>query len=585
MTNHIEILEDNLINKIAAGEVIESPSSVVKELIENAIDAKGTKIYIEIKKAGLELIRVEDDGIGMNKNDALLCFKRHATSKIKSFDDLINVSSMGFRGEALASIAAVSKIDLKTSTKDIATFVKMDASKMISISEIARTKGTSIDVKHLFFNVPVRRKFQKTYSYINSEIIKIVICLALSHPKIEFKLVLDEKEQILTPSFLDEEKIAFKKRVQNLLSKEFSQSSYLVDYSIDNINIFGLIGSPHIAKKTRSVQYLIINNRVVSSYLIAKFIKLAYATRISEDDFPIFAINIKMPSSFIDINVHPQKKEIRLREYLFIKEAINKAIDQAFEKDFLKKEDKTATKAVFNSDINFTNPKVSQDTEVEKVNIFQKYEKQMLFDKFFDIQNIIDEFLQIDNFIFIESKYLQSFIDDIEDEKMVIIDLGAIFTTDLFEKIKNRKNFSKSQKLLVPINITLCPNDITFVEDNIKVFVDLGFELHRIGKDQIVIEAIDEIILREDLNGLFFLILEDLKQYNKTDKVDALYERELAKKLNSFAKTKSFSTQEAINLLNLFINNKMSCFDPLGNKILINVSKDQIERQFFKNKR
>ncbi|NGX36148.1 MAG: DNA mismatch repair protein MutL, partial [Candidatus Anoxychlamydiales bacterium] len=290
--SHIKILEDNLINKIAAGEVIESPTSVVKELIENAIDAKAIKIYIEIKKAGLELIKVEDNGTGMSKNDALLCFKRHATSKIKSFEDLINVSSMGFRGEALASIAAVSKIDLKTSTKDVATFVKMDAAKMVSISEIARTKGTSFDVKHLFFNVPVRRKFLKTHSSINSEIIKVVTALAMSHPEIEMKLVIDDKEQFLTPSFLDEKKEAFKKRVKNLLSKEFSKASYIVDYSINNIKIFGLIGSPNASKKTRSNQYLIINNRVVVSNLIAKFIKQAYATRISEDDFPIFAIGL-----------------------------------------------------------------------------------------------------------------------------------------------------------------------------------------------------------------------------------------------------------------------------------------------------
>ncbi|NGX36106.1 MAG: hypothetical protein K1000chlam1_00943, partial [Candidatus Anoxychlamydiales bacterium] len=150
------------------------------------------------------------------------------------------------------------------------------------------------------------------------------------------------------------------------------------------------------------------------------------------------------------------------------------------------------------------------------------------------------------------------------------------------EKMKNRKNPSKSQKLLVPINITLSPSDSTFVEENIKSFLDLGFDLHRIGKDQIVIDAIDEILVREDINDLFLVILEDVKQYNKSDKVDALYEKKLAKKINLFAKNKSFSTQEAINLLNLFINNKMSYFDPLGNKILIKVSKDQIDKQFFK---
>ena len=310
MKSNIKILENHLINKIAAGEVIESPVSVVKELIENAIDAKANKIHIEIKKAGLELIRVEDDGSGMTKDDAILCFKRHATSKIKSFDDLAKVSSMGFRGEALASIAAVSKIDLKTSIKDIATFVKLDASKVISIKEIARKKGTTIEVKYLFFNVPVRKKFQKTLSYINSEIIKTITLLALSCPQIEFKLVLNEKLQILTTASKDDKKLAFKKRVKDLLSEEFIKSAYFVDYRVNNIKIFGNICSPNICKKTRSHQYLIINNRVVSCPFISKFIKLGYATRILEDDFPIFALNIEIPPSFIDVNVHPQKKDI-----------------------------------------------------------------------------------------------------------------------------------------------------------------------------------------------------------------------------------------------------------------------------------
>jgi len=574
----IQILQDSLINKIAAGEVIENPTSVLKELVENAIDAKADNIRIEIKGSGLLLIKVEDDGMGMNSKDAVLCFKRHATSKIQKFEDLINVNTMGFRGEALASIAAVAKIDLKTSIKNIATFVKVEASKIISVNEIARTKGTTIEVKSLFYNVPVRKKFQKSLSYINSEIIKTIINLALSKPNIGFSLILNGKT-IFSSAFNKEKKEkSFKKRIKELLSKDFIYSSD-VNFEFQNIKIFGFIGNPKTCKKTRSMQSLIINDRIVTCPAISRFIKEAYATRIAEDDFPIFALHITLPSNFIDVNVHPQKKEIRLREQIFIKEAIMKAIDTAF----IKEKPNEKNKVSFVKEINFNKSNNDEYQKIPKENIFEKFEKQLIFKDFNFFENFFKDFLYINNFVFIDAKFLKTYLDLEEENEIIIIDLSSIYSYFLFEKIKLKKNISKVQKLLIPIDIELSTNDLNFLENNLQNFSNLGFDIRIISKSSIVIDQMPDILTKEDIKDLFFLILEDLKHFSKINIIDHIYEKKIAKEISSLSKRKIFSKKEAINLLKMFIDNKNIRFDALGNPFFITLNKNKIEK-LFKNR-
>ncbi len=573
----IQILHDSLINKIAAGEVIENPTSVVKELVENSIDANAKNIHIEIKGSGLLSIKVEDDGSGMNKEDAILCFERHATSKIQKFEDLINVNSMGFRGEALASIAAVSKVELKTSQDSIATCIKIEASKLINVSEVARTKGTTIEVKSLFYNVPVRKKFQKGPSYINSEIIKTVTNLSLSKPNIGFSLILNGKN-IFSSSYNEEKKeLSFKKRIKEFLSKEFVSSNIDVDFEANNIKIFGLIGNPHVSKKTRSMQHLIVNDRVVTCISISRFIKDAYSTRIAPDDFPVFALNIMVPPNFIDVNVHPQKKEIRLRELVFIKEAINTAINKAFIKEPQKAE---KNQRFFEKEISFTKIEDDKYQKIPKENIFQKFERQMIFDDFNFIENIFNDFLQINNFIFIDGKFLKNYLDLEDEDQIIIIDLSAIYAYFLFEKIISKKSISKSQNLLIPINMDLSSNDLNFLEENLQNFTNLGFDIRVISKNSIVIDSMPDIITKESVKDLLVIILEDLKNFDKTNIIDEIYEKKIAKEINILSKRKSFSKKEAINLINIFIENKNIKFDFLGNPFFTTLNKNKVEKLF-----
>lgn len=578
MTRTIQILQDSLINKIAAGEVLENPTSVVKELTENSIDAKAENIHIEIKGSGLLSIKVEDDGIGMNREDAVLCFERHATSKIKKFEDLININSMGFRGEALASIAAVSKVELKTSRDSMATLVKIEGSKLISVDEIARTRGTTVEVKSLFYNVPVRKKFQRAFSYINSEIIKTVTCLALSKPNIGFSLDLNGRLIFAADNNNEDIKTAFNKRIKQMLSGDFSSSVTDVDFDEDCVKILGSVGNPSACKKTKSSQYLIINDRVVTCHAISKFMKDAYSTRIAEDDFPIFVLNIKVPSNFIDVNVHPQKKEIRLTELVLIREAVKKAVDKAFIKEL----DKEKTPVFFENEISFAKTEENSCQESAKENIFEKFEKQLIFENFNPLENIFKDFLQTNNFVFLDAKLLKSHLDLKDDEEILIIDLSAIYSYLLFEKIKTKKNISRQQNLLIPITIDLHSGDIYFLENNLLNLSDLGFEIRVVGKNAVVIDAMPDIIANESVKDVFFLILEDLKHFDKTDAVDKIHEKKIAREISVLSKTKKFSRKEAINLLNIFIDAKNVKFDFLGNPLFIALDKVKIEKLFKK---
>lgn len=579
MSQTIQILQDALINKIAAGEVIENPTSVVKELVENSIDAQAKNINIEIIGSGLLSIKVEDDGIGMNKDDAIFCFERHATSKIQKFEDLITVSSMGFRGEALASIAAVSKVELKTSQDRVATCVRIEASKIISINEVARTKGTTIEVKSLFYNVPVRKKFQKSFSYINSEIIKTVTNLSLSKPNIGFSLVLNGKQVFSTIYNVEKKEMSFKKRVTELLSKEFATSSIEIDFEDRNIKIFGYVGNPFSSKKNKSMQYLIVNDRIVTSQTISRFIKEAYATRIAEDDYPIFALHIEVSPNFIDVNVHPQKKEIRLTEQLFIKESIKKAIENAFMEGNQIEE---KNQIFFENDINFTNIEIAKDQKISKENIFQKFEKQLIFDNFNFLENAFKDFLHLNNFVFIDAKFLKNYLNLKEDDGIIVIDLSAIYAYFLFEKISCKKNISRSQNLLIPINIDLSCNDLSFLEENLQNFSNMGFDIRVISKNNIVIDAMPDIITKEDVKDLLFLIIEDLRNYDKTNLVDKIYEKKIAKEISILSKRKNFSKKEVVNLLAMLMNNKDIRFDFLGNPFFVSLNKEKVEKLFKK---
>jgi DNA mismatch repair protein MutL len=324
----IQLLPDHIANQIAAGEVIQRPASAVKELLENAVDAGATEIQLIINDAGKALVQVIDNGKGMSETDARMAFERHATSKIKNIDDLFHIKTMGFRGEALASVAAVAQVEIKTKTSEAitGTYIEIENSTVKKQEPIAWQQGTSIAMKNLFFNVPARRNFLKSnpaeLRYIVDEFIRV----AMSFPDVFFSLNSNGQQVFHL------EKGSLKQRIVQILGNNYNAKLVSINEQTDYMNIYGFVGKPETAKKTRGDQYIFVNNRFIKSAYLNHAIMAAFDQMIAKDSFPMYALFIDLDPSQVDINVHPTKQEIKFEDekivYAFVNSAIKHALAQ-----------------------------------------------------------------------------------------------------------------------------------------------------------------------------------------------------------------------------------------------------------------
>jgi DNA mismatch repair protein MutL len=324
----IQLLPDNIANQIAAGEVIQRPGSAVKELLENAVDAGATIIKLIINDAGKALVQVIDNGKGMTVADAKMAFERHATSKIRNIDDLFSIKTMGFRGEALASIAAVAQVELKTKrTEDeLGTLIEIENSKIINQSSCAAPNGTSISMKNLFFNVPARRNFLKSNAAEMRQIVEEFVRIAIAFPNIFFSLTSNGQEVFHLEAGNS------KQRIVQILGNSYNAKLVTVSEDTDYMNITGFIGKPETARKTRGDQYFFVNNRYIKSAYLNHAVNAAFEGIIPKDSFPSYVLYIDLDPAQIDINVHPTKQEIKFEDekiiYAFVQAAIKHALAQ-----------------------------------------------------------------------------------------------------------------------------------------------------------------------------------------------------------------------------------------------------------------
>ena len=334
----IHVLDETTINKIAAGEVVERPASVIKELIENSIDASATNIEIEIGDGGVAYMRITDNGIGMTEEDARLAILRHATSKIQQVEDLFDIASLGFRGEALASIASVSHFSLTTrkADSDLGTRITVDGGTFTDCIPYGAAPGTTIEIKDLFYNTPARRKFLKTERTEASKIQDIVGKLALSNPHISFKLIVDDRVSIITPGNGN-----ISDTVAALYGYKTKDDIFTVAYESDSIYIDGVVSKPTLLKSTRIWQTIIVNNRVISDKTIMKAIDNAYHALLPKNGHPLVVLNITVPAGMVDINVHPRKSEVKFSDdkiifkavYHGILNALNNPLHERYERE------------------------------------------------------------------------------------------------------------------------------------------------------------------------------------------------------------------------------------------------------------
>lgn len=465
----IRVLNEGVVNQIAAGEVIENPASVVKELIENSLDAGAKKIWIEIRGGGFQLIQVADDGSGMSRDDAVLSLERHATSKISKIEDLNMLHSMGFRGEALASIAAVSKIDLVTAQegKD-ATQIEVEGGAIRGVRGASRSRGTTIAVRSLFYNVPARKKFQKSATSTTAEIHKLLFSLSLAHPEVGFELVVGETVVLAVDPASDLEE-----RIEKLFDSSFLQGRRPLSLEKNGYEIHGWIGSPADDRVNRSGQYLFINRRAVISPLISSAIKAGYGHRLNERRYPIFVLHLHVPPAEIDVNVHPQKREVRFQNEEWLKGFLIEATQAAF-------------KEVPASSVSF-----------QEMPLMPLSAMPLRFREEAEVSIWIED----PNVIGLYDHYLL-----LEDEGIVWVNLQKAHELVLLRSLQATE--SRAQGLLIPIPLALNKQQQSTLQEKQAVLHTIGFSVEMSGKDDFLIHAIPSFIEAGDAVEAVKLALE-----------------------------------------------------------------------------
>src|ERR671928_1687322 len=320
----IRVLSDHLVNQIAAGEVVESPASVAKELVENAIDAGARRIVVDVEAGGRRLLRVSDDGEGMTRDDAVLAFERHATSKITSAEDLTRISTLGFRGEALASIASVARVELITQQEGEAegTRVLIEGGRMRDVSPAARPRGTTISVRDLFFNVPARRKFLRSEATESFHLTNLVTHYALAHPEIAFAVTNNGREVLRAAPASD-----LRERAYQIFGAEFLDGLLAVEGGHERVaRVRGYVSAPRDRRTTRDAQYLFVNGRFVRDRLVARSLSEGYRSVLPQGVYPAALLFLEVPPEEVDVNVHPAKTEVRFRRASAVAEVLREAV-------------------------------------------------------------------------------------------------------------------------------------------------------------------------------------------------------------------------------------------------------------------
>ena len=543
MSNYIKLLPDSVANQIAAGEVIQRPASAVKELLENAVDAGALEIDLIIKDAGKTLIQVIDNGCGMSAVDARMCFERHATSKISSADDLFAIRTMGFRGEALASVAAIAQVEIKTKpTEDeIGSCLKIEGSKVISQEPCQCSPGTNISVKNLFYNVPARRNFLKSNNAETRHIIEEFIRVSAIQPKVAFLMIHNGKVVFKLV------KGGLKSRIVGLFGNSYNQKLLPVEQKTEILTIKGFIGKPEYARKTRGEQYFFVNKRFIKHPYLHHAVNNAYAELIPADSFPSYFLNIEIDPKEIDINIHPTKTEINFRDAKYVYAVMQAAVKQSIGQysltptiDFdvdpaielvLGNRPKEGIKQPEISINPEYNPfKQSRDVAIEipphrdknkTENWEELYKHHLSKDSNTDQTEKADENndfelklkQESEKFFQIQNTYIASNVRS----GLMVIDQHKAHERILYEYyLKKLKETSHgSQQMLFPQNIRLSPGDAEIIRELKNELVKLGYILEPLGKNGFVINGIPADLEESNSVDVLERIIENHKKHLK----------------------------------------------------------------------
>ncbi|MCT4666103.1 MAG: DNA mismatch repair endonuclease MutL [Flavobacteriales bacterium] len=617
MSNIIQLLPDHIANQIAAGEVIQRPASVVKELMENAVDAQSSKIQLIVKDAGRTLIQVVDNGLGMNESDARMCFERHATSKIKKAEDLFHLSTKGFRGEALASIAAVAHVELKTkqASDELGRTLVIEGSEILKNEEISFSKGSSFSVKNLFYNIPARRNFLKKdrteFRFILDEFYRI----ALSHPQIQFELYHNDKEMYRLPA------TSFRQRIVNIFGKKFNQRLVPIEEETEVVTFSGFVTKPEFARKTRGEQYFFVNKRFIKNHYLHHAILTAFEKLMPDGLHPSYFIFIEVPAESIDVNIHPTKTEIKFENdqviYSILKSCIRKSLGKfniAPSLDFTTNQDYVVPHFVDGSKTEVNHPTITVDPSFNPFAKEQQKPKTTSGNghasKYPTNTNSEQQgwkdwqaFLQVDQS---ESKLQKSvneqsnklFNNQETDQKLfqlhqkyivsptengfLLIDQKRAHEKILFEQFR-KSQFSKntlSQQLLFSQHVDLSIEQVETLRAIKKEIENIGFDIGEITDEGCEVLGVPYDTSTSDIELIIEQMLDDYhseipSEDKRNDRIAAL-----------FAKNMSIHHRKELHLeeMNHLVKQLMRCPDwhitPNGKKTFVEVNLHDLEKQF-----
>lgn len=601
MQNIIHTLPEQVANQIAAGEVVQRPSSVVKELLENSIDAGASNIKLIVKDAGKTIIQVIDDGKGMNSADAVKCFERHATSKISSSDDLFALTTKGFRGEALASIASVAQVEMKTrlDNDETGTYIVLEDGKIKLNEPCQLNKGTNFSVKNLFYNIPARRNFLKEDNTELKHIIDEFERVALAHPEIAFSFTSNNNEIFRLSSG------NLMQRIIGLFGQNLNQKLVALEETTDYLQIHGFVGKPDAARKKRGQQFFFVNNRFIKSSYLHHAVSSAYENLIGSDEFPAYFIFMELNPRCIDINIHPTKTEIKFEDektiYHLLKTAVKRSlgknnlapsldfeIEQNFEFDYSR--DKSQIKAPeikFNSNFNPFKGEVKQNNQNNWQSLYQNF-LQTDANDFPSESNAptLEIEQEWDKGILNSFQFLNRFIVAESSNGLIVIDQNRAHERILYEHYKTAftHQSNASQQELFPSSLELSVNDAVLLQGLMPELNFLGFQIELLGKNSFVIHGIPAEIAGMNAPEVLEGLIENYKLNNLEAKLDSKENicRSMAK--NNCIKSGKKLSEEEINLLleHLFQCESFS-HSPSGKPVFIEIPAGEIEKQFKRN--
>ena len=649
----INILPKNIADLIAAGEVVERPSSVVKEFVENSIDAGAKKIVIEIKNGGKTYLRVTDDGCGIHRDDVKKAFISHATSKIVSAEDLDAISTLGFRGEALASVCAVSKVDLMTCTADddVGTRYVIEGGEEILIDDVGSPVGTTIVVRDLFYNIPARLKFLKKDVQEGNYIASLLERIALSNPDVSFKFIRDGKSVFQTPGDGD-----LKSAIYSVFGKEFTSQLLPVEGESNGIKVRGFVTKPTAGRGSRSMQTFFVNKRYVKSVVFLSSLEAAYKNSIMVGKYPACVLFVEMPFETVDVNVHPAKTEVRFYDDKRVFDAVYYSVLSALNADVSRPQASFNTAKIFQQQPekgeqiklteidNKANPVPEKKTEKAFIikefgkpvtgeeNIVKSPEKEektldFLKDEYYkpkvsiintpkidvvtekvtvpvvdapvscDSSKVIEKEERIveekvpektvteptkvitPEYKYIGEAFYTYLIAEVEN-KMILIDKHAAHERMLFEKFR-KQGVGESQMMLLPVTITLSPDEYAAVTENIELLANAGYEIDDFGDRTVKLSACPPQLVEENLVEIITEIAGYLANNIRTvmpEKLDWIYHSMACR---AAIKAGNFTSRyEAEKFVGTVLSNPDIRYCPHGRPVLIEMTRYELEKQF-----